>query len=161
MVELSIIERYIYQTLKGYIVTTHGLRLEIMPFDLNRQQNEGSFAAVPVVYFRYVSGDDRNAVGPGKRLMTSAVYEIGVFHDANTFGAEFLTPNGQTLSLLSILNYIDNQFQDFVTPTNQTGGVIFSVQRQSPVRMTERGPDGVLYKRDGGLFEFHVRKEGP
>lgn len=159
MIELSIVERYIYGQLKPYFTSTLGLRVEIMPFDLHTFQNDGVNENVPVIYYRYVSGDDKNAIGPGRRLMSTVVYEIGVFHDANSFGAVFGLPVGPSVTLLTMLNYIDAAFQDNALPVNQTGGVIFSIERTAPIRIPERGPDGRLYKRDGGLFKFTVRKD--
>lgn len=157
MMELAVIERYIYQALSGPFADM-GIAVEVGPFRLEQLQGADAAIRLPVCYFQYVSATDRNAMGPGARLMTSALYEIGIFHDRTTFGGSFSTTAGAK-TLVELMTIIDEAFQDYATPANQEGGVIFSVERESPIRIPERGGDGKVYRRDGGLFRFHARKE--
>jgi len=154
--ELAVVERYIYQALAGTFGGM-GFAVEGGPFRLEQLQGSDGLLRLPIVYYQYVQATDRNAFGPGPRLMTSALYEIGVFHDRTTFGGEFTTATG-FIGLLEMLQMIDERFQDFATPAGQVGGVVFSVSREAPVRVPERGGDGKLYRRDGGRYRFHVRK---
>lgn len=156
MMELAVVERYIYQALIG-TMSDYGFQVEVGPFSVDQLQRNDLDLRLPVIYFQYVSAVDRNAMGPGPRLMSSVLYEIGVFHDRTTFGGDFASGNGP-VTLIELMEAIDQTFQDYATPANQAGGVVFSVQREAPVRIPERGGDGRIYRRDGGLFRFHVRK---
>ena len=158
MIELSIIERFIYNLLLG-TTPLDGFRIAIAPFDIWKNQGDNTDnKPLPIVYFQHLTSIDRNAIGPGKRLLTSATYEIGIFHDANSYAATFTNRTGATVTLLAMLDALETAFNDFSPDMNQPTGYVYSCQRESPIRMSERGPDGVIYKRDGGIYKFNVRK---
>lgn len=161
MKELAVAERYIYSRLKT-IASAHSWPLpQIAPFDLADGPDSVANIPIPVFYFRHVSAVDRNAVGPGPRLLTTVDYEIGVFHDANSFGASFPENSGATkVSLLSLLTAIDDAFQNYTPPIINTGlgGTVYSVERLYPIRVPERF-GGKLYKRDGGVYRLAVEAD--
>lgn len=156
MKELAVVERYIFGKLST-IATAYGwVTPQIAPFDLKDGADSLAALSLPVLYFRLVGTGDRNAVGPGPRLLSWADYEIGIFHDKNTFGAEFST-SGPDLPLLDLVSEIDDIFQNYTPPIVDAslGGTVYSVERQFAVRVPERS-GGKLYRRDGGVFRFHV-----
>lgn len=156
MLELAVIERYLWENLKP-VADDYGLPLELLPLDLGRPDG-GDGIKAPAIVYGFFTGQDRSNIGPGPRLFTSAVYEVSVFHDGRTFGASFPAVGGGTVALTTILRRIDEILQDFSLPVNQPDGIMLSCQRESPVRMPERGADGKVYRRDGGLFRFHAKK---
>jgi hypothetical protein len=156
--ELAAVERYVWQRLRG-TAPLDRFRAAIAPFDVRAVQAlPGEAPPLPVVYMQFLGGVDRNAVGPGRRVLTAATYEIGVFHQGQSLGAQFSDANGNSVALLEMLDAIDRAFQDYAAPAVQTDGYVYSCQRESPVRMAERGPDGAVYRRDGGVFRFVARK---
>lgn len=152
MLELAVIERFIFSSLQPSASELGWQVPQIAPFDT--PEGGGSLIAVPVHYFRMVGTGDRNAVGPGPRILVWADYEIGVFHDSNSFGAA-LRSTGGTTPLLSALANIDALFQNYTPPVVVPDGVIYSIERQFAVRVPERN-GGKLYRRDGGVYRFHV-----
>jgi hypothetical protein len=159
MIELSIVERYVFSTLSGQFPL---FRIEPAPFDAWRVNQDSGGEVLPIIFFQHFSSIDRNAIGPGPRLMTTVDYEIGIFHQGNSFGASVMDNNGTYIPLLSILDSIDDLFQNFGTVMNQPdGNIIHSSQRISPIRMKERGPDGRVYSRDGGIYRFTVKVGTP
>jgi len=159
MKELAVCERYIYARLKAISLPKGWAPPQVAPFDLADGQDITTNFPLPILYFRNAGAGDRNAVGPGPRLMSWADYEIGVFHGGNTFGAEFKTSAG-TATLLDVLGEIDNAFQNYTPPINQTGllGRVYAIERQFPVRMSERY-GGKLFRRDGGIYRFDVEAD--
>lgn len=151
MRELAVVERYLFGVLTdnnpvGWPVPLRG------PFDTG----DGAEApSVPVLYWRLVSTDDLNAVGPGDRVMSWADYEVGAFHDGNTFGATF-----GSVALLDVLGTLDDVLQKYSTPvsTPGLGGTIYSVERKYAVAIPERS-GGKLYRRDGGVYRIHAKAE--
>lgn len=155
MTELAVVERYIYGILRG-LALTYGWETQIAPFDVPANDaNNPMPIGLPVLYFRLVATDDRNAIGPGPRLLSTADYEIGVFHRGTSFGAN-LPKTGGTVALLTVLGQIDDAFQNYTPPITVPDGTVYSSERAGAVRIPERGPDGLIYKRDGGIYRFHV-----
>lgn len=155
MKELAVVERYIYGFLLGW-AQTYGWEAQIVPFDVPAADaNNPSTFPTPILYFRLVASSDRTSVGPGPRLLSTADYEIGVFHQGNSFGAT-LPKTGGTVSLLTVLGQIDDAFQNYTPPPTSPDGTVYSSERVGAVRIPERGPDGLIYKRDGGIYRFHV-----
>lgn len=161
MIELATIERYIYTLLKS-IGADYGVDVRRLPFQPQNDGKPDAPSAYPVIYYGHVMATDRNAIGPGRRLLTSALYEIGVYHSGDTFGAVF--PGRATalisgdFSLITLLTRIDSAFQDFSVPTTNPTGVVYSCQRESPVSIPEKGVEGLYYRRDGGLWRIHAEK---
>lgn len=156
MKELAVVERYVFGKLQT-ISSGYGWSIpQIAPFDLQDGADIITSLALPILYFRLVGTGDRNAVGPGPRVLTFADYEIGIFHDRNTFGAA-LPKSGGTVDILEVLGQLDDIFQNYTPPIvdPNLGGVVYSVERQFAVRIPERS-GGKLYRRDGGVFRFHV-----
>jgi len=155
MKELAVVERYIWGFLRGW-ATTYDWEAQIAPFDVPAADvNNFSPTPTPILYFRLVATNDNHAIGPGPRLLSWADYEIGVFHRGNSFGA--LLPTGNTtVALLTVLGQIEDAFQNYTPPITAAGGTIYSSERVGAVRVPERGPDGLVYKRDGGIYRFHV-----
>ena len=146
MKELAIVEGHIYGALKPIALTYGWMKPQVAPFDV--QEGTQTVQPLPVLYYRMVASNDKSAIGPGRRVMTEADYEIGIFHDKNTLGATLETG----VTILDILQSIDNLFQNDAIPVaNATlGGTIFSVERMSPIRIPERS-NGKVYRRDGGI----------
>lgn len=162
MKELAVCERYIYGRLKP-LATAYGWPLpQIAPFDLQDGADPVAAIPTPVYYFRHVATGDRNAVGPGERLMSWADYEIGVFHTGNSFGAQLKVAGliDPLKSVLEIMTELDDIFQNYTPPIVDAslGGTVYSVQRQFAVRIPERF-GGRLYRRDGGVYRFHVEAD--
>lgn len=159
MKELAVIERYIFGKLQPIAAGYGWMVPQIAPFDLQDGADAIATYSLPVLYFRLIGTGDRNAVGPGPRLLSWADYEIGVFHDKNTLGAEFMVSGvgDSNVTLLEVLTQIDDLFQNYTPPIVDTalGGVVYSIERQFAVRVPERS-GGKLYRRDGGVFRFHV-----
>jgi hypothetical protein len=154
MKELAIIERYIFGILKTR-ADVYGWKAEIAPFDVPPPDSHLPII-VPALYFRFVSTGDQNSIGTGPRLLSWADYEIGVFHASNTFGASLKT-TGAAVPLLTVLTFIDDAFQNYTPPIVQpSDGTIYSSERLWAVRVPERGPDGKIYNRDGGVYRFIV-----
>lgn len=155
MKELAVLEKYIYGLLSS-IGATYGIPVRNAPFDMKKPSGDDA-TANPTIYYRYHAGIDLNGVGPGPRLMTTAIYEIGVYHNKTTFGGLLCGTLGK-VELVDLLEEIDQAFQDYSTPTNQSDGVVYSCERQSAVRLPDTAD--VVYRRDGGLYKFHVTKTG-
>jgi hypothetical protein len=162
MKELAVCERYIYGRLKPVAEAYGWHKPQIAPFDLADGTEANSDIPTPVIYFRHVATGDRNAVGPGERLMSWADYEIGLFHTGNSFGAKLKVTGiiDPTKTVLEIMDEIDDIFQNYTPPIVEPslGGVVYSVQRQFAVRIPERF-GGRLYRRDGGVYRFHVEAD--
>lgn len=175
MIELALMENYIFEGLES-IAAPYGFKVLRSSFDAPTETS-GQDAYVtgepiplsPVLYFKNVTSTDRRFQGFGgnARMMTSALYEIGVWHDFKTYGGVFNTVynTGTYVSLLSLLSQIDDKFDKYAVPvqisaSNGYGttisGWIDSCGRESPVP-TLPEPDGV-HVRDGGLYRIHARK---
>ncbi|MEQ1761558.1 MAG: hypothetical protein ABL984_00295 [Pyrinomonadaceae bacterium] len=164
MKELAVVERYLYGKL-GTLATAYGwAKPQIAPFDLQDGADAIATYPTPVFFFRLVATGDRNAIGPGPRLLAWADYEIGLFHAANSFGAEFATAPpalaAGTVSLLTVLGQIDDLFQNYTPPIIDAGlgGTVYSIERKYAVRIPERS-GGKLFRRDGGVYRFHVEAD--
>lgn len=155
MIELAVMEEYL-QTILGGIAATRGITVETNPFPLRRPEAD-NVRPVPVIYFQYLWGDDNDSIGPGARLCTVARYEVGVLHDAKTFGASFVTGVG-SVTLRQLMDDIDSALHDYSAPTTKADGVLQSCERTGPARSKEYGPDGAIYSRDGGIFKLVATK---
>lgn len=151
MTERALVEEFTFQRLKT-IGAAYGVAVKTSIFDVGKGE------IYPFLYFRHVTGVDRNAVGPGRRLFSAPLYEIGVVHDGAGLGAVFDTSAG-SVPLLTILGEIDDVFQNYSTPTQVTGGVVLSCQREMEDGLAERAPDGSVHRREYGLYRFHARKD--
>lgn len=161
MKELAVVERYVWGKLKT-LATSYGWPSpQLAPFDIQDGPEAAVIVPTPMLYLRLVATADRNAVGPGPRLLSYADYEIGVFHDRNTFGASLPTAGvddpSPPVAILTVLGQIDDLFQNYTPPIVDAslGGVVYSVERQFAVRVPERY-GGKLFRRDGGVYRFHV-----
>ena len=161
MIELAVIEQYLYALLKP-IGADYAVEVKRLPFQPVDTGNSDGPSPYPVIYYGHVMATDRNAIGRGRRLLTSALYDVGVYHAGDTFGAIFPLRPGALLPvdfpLMTLLSRIDSVLQDFSVPTTNSTGVVYSCQRESPITVPEKGTDGLYYRRDGGLWRIHAEK---
>lgn len=159
MIELAAIERWLVGLLTP-IGGDHGIGVLRIPFLPAAPGSAGGMPTLPVIYWGHTHSVDRSAIGPGPRILTSALYEVGVYHQGVGFGAVFppRPPHTAAVSLLSLLSRIDAALQDHSAPTTNPTGMVYACYRERPICVPETGPEGHYYRRDGGLWRITARK---